>query len=53
MLDGVDAPVREADDLVEDGEGGLERGELDEGLYGLCVGFAGLEDLFATSAETS
>ena len=51
MLDRIYAPVRESDDLVEDRECGLERGELDKGLHGFGVRLAGFEDLLTPATK--
>jgi len=52
VFDRVDTTVGHFDDFVEDDEGGLERGELDEDFDGFVVGFAAARDLLASLAET-
>ena len=51
MLDGVDAPVGDLDDLVQGDEGGLQGGEIDQQLDGLLVVFLHVGDSMTTARQ--
>lgn len=52
MLDGVDTAVGCADHLIEDGEGCLEGGELDECAHRLDVRVSTALDLLSATGQT-
>lgn len=51
VLNSVDTPVRDLDDLIQGNEGGLKRGQLHQQFDGALEVFLQLRKLLATSGE--